>query len=157
MPLFGPASDKSIKVYHYYEATKGVEIIDPTESQKAAAILEYKYYEKGQEVLNPTPEQIPDLIEDDGHYYQKEETTADDPDVVLQEPHYYTKVKGNEIVNPTEQQKLAAIVETENKDISYLEFAKDDDSNRLECDHPEWNPYSCHGYSIITATKEIYR
>lgn len=149
--------DRSIKVYHYYEATKGAEIINPTESQKAAAILEYKYYKEGEEVLNPTPEQIPDLIEDDGHYYQKEETTADDPDVVLQEPHYYTKVKGNEIINPTEQQKLAAIVETENKDISYLEFAKDNDSNRLECDHPEWNPYSCHGYSIITATKEIYR
>lgn len=31
------------------------------------------------------------------------------------------------------------------------------DSNRLEADMPEWNPYSCHGYSIITATKKIYR
>jgi len=31
------------------------------------------------------------------------------------------------------------------------------DSNRLEADMPDWNPYSCHGYSIITATKEIYR
>lgn len=31
------------------------------------------------------------------------------------------------------------------------------DSNRLEADMPEWNPYSCHGYSIISATGKIYR
>jgi len=103
----------TVTTYKYYEATKGTEIADPTDEEKANAIVEHKYYKKGEEVQDPTPEQIPNLIEDGGQYYQKVETTADDADMVLDELHYYTKVKGSEIENPTEEQKATAIVETE--------------------------------------------